>query len=165
METKLLFEEKQYFRQWWLLALLLGLFGFAMYGLVTQVFMGIIFGDKPMSNEGLILFALLQFVLTIFFFMQSLTTRIDDNGIHIKFWPYHRRWKFYPWEEIVSCEVKVYSPIMDYGGWGLRAGAYNVAGNVGMLLKFKSRPNLMIGTQKPDELKKALEKLGKFKIE
>ena len=161
--TTPLFLEKQRFRQWWILALLLGPACLIIYGLVTQVFMGITFGDKPMSNGGLIAVAVFQLIFTVLFFMQIMITRIDANGIHIKFKPYHRRWKFYPWHEIVDCDVKVYSPMLEYGGWGLRAGAYNVSGKVGMLIKFKSRSSLMIGTQKPDELKKVLEALGKLK--
>lgn len=158
-----LFLEKQRFRQWWILALIIGPTCLILYGLVTQVFMGITFGSKPMSNEGLIVLAVFELIFPVLFFMQVMITRIDTDGIYLKFKPYHRKWKFYSWQEIIDCEVKVYSPMLDYGGWGLRGGAYNVAGNVGVLLKFKDRPSLMIGTQKPDELKAVLEKMGKLK--
>jgi hypothetical protein len=44
----------------------------------------------------------------------------------------------------------------------LRMGAYNVSGNMGLLLIFKRSTSLMIGTQKHEEMKAALQKLNKL---
>lgn len=163
MENKPHFFEKQYFKQWWVWLLMIGLNVLFLYGVVTQVFMGITFGDKPMSDIGLIVFAVVFIAFTSFFFLQHLVTKIDDRGIYVKFWPYHKKWRLYTWEQIGSCELKTYNSLVEYGGWGLRQGAYNVSGNQGLLLKFKSgKPNLMIGTQKPEEIKIVLKKLNQL---
>jgi hypothetical protein len=162
MENEPLFFEKQYFRQWWVWAIVLGLNGLTLFGLVSQVFLGHIFGDKPMSNEGLIATFIFQTALTIFILTQHLATKIDGEGVHIRFTPYHRKWKLYTWDEIAACQVKQYNPISEYGGWGLRMGAYNVSGNMGLLLIFKRSTSLMIGTQKHEEMKAALQKLNKL---
>ena len=59
--------------------------------------------------------------------------------------------------------ARPYSPIGDYGGWGLRglAGnkAYNVWGSEGLQLVFKSGNRLLLGTQHPAELREALRGL------
>jgi hypothetical protein len=58
-------------------------------------------------------------------------------------------------------EVITYRPIIDYGGWGVRFGrkgmAYNVSGNIGLLISRKNGKTILIGTQKPDEMKEKLE--------
>lgn len=161
MDKQILFYEKQYFKQWWLYALLLSLNGMFIYACITQVGMGLIFGDKPMSNTGLIVTTIAFIAFTVVFLRQHLATEIDAEGIHIKFWPYHRKWRFYAWGDIASCEVKQYKPLSEYGGWGLRFGAYNVSGNKGMLIRFKLYDNLLIGTQKPEELNEVIAKLNK----
>ena len=161
MEIRPLFSEKQYFRQWWLYVLLFSINGMFVYACITQIGMGITFGDKPMGNTGLIVTTIVFTVFTVLFLRQHLATKIDETGIYIKFWPYHRTWRFYAWDDIASCEVKQYKPISEYGGWGLRFGAYNVSGNKGMLIKFRQYDNLMIGTQKPEELKQLLKQLNK----
>lgn len=161
--SRILFSETHYFRQWWLLGLVLGLNGFILFGLVSQVFLGQVFGDKPMSNTGLVFVAILQTAFTLFILLQRLSVKIDEEGVHLRFWPYHMQWKLYRWENISSCEVKKYNPVSEYGGWGLCAGAYNVSGNMGLLLTFNDgRFSQMIGTKEPEKIKLVLEKLGKI---
>ena len=61
-------------------------------------------------------------------------------------------------------EIITYSPIRDYGGWGVRLSlngkAFNVRGDKGLKLYFDYRKPLLIGTQKPEELQKCLEQLN-----
>ena len=52
--------------------------------------------------------------------------------------------------------------MMDYGGWGIKGNSYTVAGRMGMHVRFKDRYSQMVGTQKPDELKRVLEQYGKL---
>jgi hypothetical protein len=162
MEDQSLFYEKQRFTQWWLWAFFLVMNGLFMYGSFQQLVVGVTFGDNPMNNAGLLIVTLFFIVFTVFFWLQAMETKVDASGIHLKFFPYHRTWKFYPWEDIAGCEVKKYSPVFDYGGWGLRNGAYNVSGNKGLLLQFKNGPKLMIGTQKPEALRTVLQQTGKL---
>jgi len=158
-----LFTEKQYFRQWWIWILLFGLNGITVFGAVSQTIFGHTFGDKPMSNLGIIIFTFVFAVFMIFFLSQNLSTKIDERGIYIKFFPYHKRWRLYTWEQIASCELKRYKPMSEYGGWGVKPGVYSMSGNEGLLLKFTSgKPNLMIGTRKPEEVRIVLEKLNKL---
>ncbi|MGI4862562.1 MAG: hypothetical protein ACRYFZ_01470 [Janthinobacterium lividum] len=55
---------------------------------------------------------------------------------------------------------RTYSPLGDYGGWGIRGLpsnlAYNVWGQAGLQLIFQSGNKLLLGTQQPEELRKVL---------
>lgn len=100
-------------------------------------------------------------ILPIFFF--KLTTRIDEKGIHYRFFPLHRKTKTILWNEIRSASVRKYDAISEYGGWGLKGflnrkkgKAVNVKGDLGIQLEFKAGKKLLIGTQKEDEAKNVL---------
>lgn len=163
MKSPVLFAEKQRFTQWWSILLLLGMNGFFLYGLFFQVYLGETISDIPLDDDFFILGFVLFLAFTIFFFSQVLITTIDDKGIYIKLRSFRKEEKFYPWQEILNCDVDTYSPMTDYGGWGMLDDVFNASGNQSMLLKFKKKRNIMVGTQKPEELKKALAKAGKLK--
>ena len=93
----------------------------------------------------------------------NLQTTINENGIMIKFYPFHRKQKVFNWEDIAHIELLKYSPLFEYGGWGIRGlgddKAYNVRGNTGLKIFFKNKNKILIGTQKPDELRDFIENL------
>jgi hypothetical protein len=157
--TKILFEEKQSFRQLWLWMVLLTINGILVYGMFQQFVLHIPFGNNPMSNNGYILTVIFIMVFNAFFFMLQLRTRIDEEGIFIRFFPIHRKYKSYLWTSICKAYIREYKPIREYGGWGLRLGAYNVSGNKGLQLEFKNGDKLLIGTNKPDELNAVIQQL------
>ena len=82
--------------------------------------------------------------------------------------PFHFKEKFYDWDSLSACYVRTYSPLLEYGGWGIKYGfggqglVYNVSGNVGLQLKFKVGEPLLIGTQKGEEIKALLAELGRL---
>lgn len=169
MDNEILYSEKQWFKQWWLWLILLGVNGLFLFGVYTQVIGGQQFGDKPMSNTGLIIATGLTFALTILFVNFRLDTIIKKDGIYVRFFPFHLRFKHYAWDKLTKSFVRQYSPIAEYGGWGLRLGffaqgkAYNVWGDKGLQLEFTDGKKLLIGTNKPDELKRTLDSIGQLK--
>lgn len=165
------FNEVQRFNQLWIWIILIGsglfvtgLFG---YGLISQVFLGIQFGDSPMSNIGLIFAFMVTFLffsgIIILFRAFRLITKIDKFGIEFRFIPFQSKFKSIPWSEIERYEVRKYKPILEFGGWGIKYGfnnrAYNVSGNMGLQLYLKNGKKFLIGTQKDFELKEFLLKL------
>ena len=58
-----------------------------------------------------------------------------------------------------------YSPLKEYGGWGIKFGfkgkAYNVSGNKGVKIFLKNGLNIMFGSQKHKDLAKALKSVRK----
>ena len=61
MNNKIEFKEKQKFTQWWIWLILIGLGAIAVYGFIQQIVFGVEFGNKPMSNVGIIIFTLFVF--------------------------------------------------------------------------------------------------------
>ncbi|NOR44767.1 MAG: hypothetical protein GQ534_04205 [Candidatus Delongbacteria bacterium] len=167
-EFKTIYTETQQFRQlWiWILVLVTGIssVGVFTYGFYEQIILGQTFGNKPMSDNALIIsfvLATIFFILLLFlFFHAKLTTMIADSGISYKFFPFHLSFHKITWDEIESYEVTTYRPIREYGGWGIRLGknkkAYNVSGSVGLSVQLKSGKKVLFGTQKEQELKEFL---------
>jgi hypothetical protein len=67
-----------------------------------------------------------------------------------------------PWSDIDQIYVREYSPLAEYGGWGIRYSrngrAYNVRGNKGIQISKKNGKRILLGTQHPDEVAIALRK-------
>ncbi len=169
MENEVLYSETQRFRQWWLWAILLGLDGHLAFGIYTQLIQGIPFGDKPVSDPLLIIVFVVILIITVSFYIYRLETTIRKDGVYIRFLPYMRKYKFYPFAKLSKVYVRKYSAIAEYGGWGFRhglggsGGAYNVSGNQGLQLQFTDYKKLLIGTRKPDEIANALRKIGQYR--
>lgn len=168
MQTKELFKETQRFTQWWLWALLLGVNGLFLYGLLRQILLEQQWGNNPLSTVWLFIIFGTTFFLTLLFRSFRLETRIKEDGIYVKFFPFHFNYKKYEWTTISKCYITQYSPIREYRGWGIRYGykrkAYNVSGNMGLQLEFTNGKKLLIGTNKAEELKEALNTMRDFKI-
>ena len=163
MQDKILFREKQKFTQWWLWVILLGVSLIFVGTFLMQIIGGTPLGDNPLSNEGYVIGLFIIALFLVFFYYLELETIIKPSGIYVRFFPFHFSFKHYPWDSIRKCCVKQYSPIGDFGGWGVRFSlfgkgtAYNVDGDYGLQLEFLTPKKLLIGTQKPQELTEALD--------
>ena len=152
LPPKMVFEEVQRFRQWWVWVILIGTTCIPIYGLYQQVYLNKPFGTSPNSDLGLLVFLLVMLFLNALFVGSFLRTRIDEQGIHMDFIPFVRR--HISWDKIAHVEVVKYGFV---GGWGIRLGSrygtvYNVSGNRGLAIKLKSGSGLVIGTQGSDAL-------------
>lgn len=94
----------------------------------------------------------------------KLVTEVHSDGIKVYFSPLHFPSKYLSWQEIESIYPRVYSPVADYGGWGIRYGksgsAYNIRGNQGVQLILKNGKKFLIGTQQPDDFIQAVKTAG-----
>ena len=151
------FNETQRFTQWWLWLILIGVWASMVYSFVTA---------PPQTNVAAFVSFGIGILLPLLFWQMKLTTRITEDGIYVRFFPFHFKEKFFPWETITSSYVRSYSPLMEYGGWGIKYSfkgnglVYNTAGNVGLQLYFKEGEPVLIGTQKGEEIKQVLASLG-----
>ena len=153
----------------WLLTLPLcvGLIGFFVWAIVEQLVWGRPVGNQPMSDLMLMilgpLFILLSVGLLWMMLVARLVTEVRDDGIYIRFYPFHRNFHGFLWEDIESFEARTYRPILEYGGWGIKYGsggkAYNVSGNRGLQLDLGGGRSgrVLIGSQCPEELAMAAE--------
>lgn len=147
----IVFNEKQRFAQWWLWVLLLGIASIFVCGIYTQLIMGITFGDKPMSDSGLLVVSIAYFVFVYCFLSLSLKTTINNEGIKYQYFPFVN--EQLKWSEIKKVEL------LNYGfvGWGIRykpqyGTIYNVSGNKGLAIELNNGKKVLIGTQKEEEL-------------
>ena len=164
-----IFKESQRFNQWWLI----------LIGLITVTIMGYSYA-KEFRDSGNILndelltsvvFSggniVLVFLLIIFIRLQ---TKIDEQGISYQFIPFHIKPRLIPWADLSACYVRKYSPISEFGGWGIRGlqrkgfwdfrkkgMAFNIKGDMGIQLIFKDGGKLLIGTQIPEKAEKTIQ--------
>jgi uncharacterized membrane protein len=162
-----LFTEKQYFRQPWLWLLLGSINVVLFYGVIQQVVFHHPFGNKPSSDDGLIIAAGVFLLVSILLAFVHLDTAIAVDGIYYRFWPFQFNAKKIPWEEVERAYVRQYNPLLEYGGWGLRLGifgkgpAFNISGNMGLQIHYTNGKKFLLGTQKPEELEAILRQLGR----
>ncbi len=147
------FKETQRFTQWWLWLILVGVWASMMYTFIQE---------PPETVVAYFVTISIGLGLPVLFRQMRLLTRITPQGIYVRFIPFHFKEQFYAWDSIESAKVRTYRPLLEYGGWGIKYGfngqgkVFNVAGNQGLQLVFKSGAKLLIGTQKPTEIQAAL---------
>jgi hypothetical protein len=150
------FSETQWFirRWWWIIVLLMA--GAVWIGYSSPQY-------NLKSRLMLSLPGVLVLLVAGLLALLRLEVRLDDEGVHYRYFPLLPRWRHWPWSEFKQVFARSYSPLGDYGGWGLRGisgnKAYNVWGKEGVQLIFKSNNRLLLGTQRPDELRTALRGL------
>ena len=157
------FNETQRFRQVWILIIII----LSIAGWGYAVISGLLENDavekQPASDLGLILTGIIPLLLIFLVFKLKLVSRIRNDGLYFQFKPLQLKEKHISPDDIISFEIRKYKPIAEYGGWGIRVGgkksgeAYNVSGNMGLQLYLKNNKKFLIGTQKPGEIRKAME--------
>lgn len=146
------YKEKQRFRQWWIWFILLLPSVGAVVGLAFEYK-----STAHISTESILGLAILLLV-GLALLLVRLDTRIEPSGISVRLFPFHLKYKRYAWAELESVHVRKYDPIGEFGGWGYRSwggkkgNAWNISGNKGIQLKFKSGRELLIGTLKPEQV-------------
>jgi hypothetical protein len=106
-------------------------------------------------------YVLIGLVLPLIFYLFELRIKVSKEGLHYQFFPFHLKAHIVKLEDIEKYKAMEYSPLTEYGGWGIKFGfkgkAYNVSGNKGVKIFLKNGLNIMFGSQKHNELAKALK--------
>ena len=174
-QYKILFSEEQRLsdspKKWIFILVYVLVFGALGYGMIEQLLLGKPWGNFSMSNSGLMFtFSLVVLIMsTIVSFQQriKLIVYIDKEGIHYRFPVFIRKEKLILKEQITGYDVGKYSPFK-YGTWSLSKGSfymmdrgisYKIKGNTGLRLYLADGRELLIGTQRPEAMKRAMKKL------
>ncbi|MFN7992174.1 MAG: hypothetical protein U0Q18_01140 [Bryobacteraceae bacterium] len=133
------------------------------YVIYRQQWMGRPLGDQPIA--GTLLWPALAVTgsVLVWFMRMRLITEARDDVLSIRFvslWPE----RSIEWNQIRSAKAVTYRPILDYGGWGVRWGeragvrgiVFNVSGNRGVRIDLNNGERVMLGSQVPDELVRAI---------
>ena len=150
------FHEIQKFKQWWLWLLIIGIGLLPFIGLYKQVIIGEQFGDNPMSNLKLALFAIAMLLFVSFFRMLTLKTDINKFEIKFSFFPFLS--KRIKWEDVKHSELINYG----FSGYGIHLAdqrvIYNTGGKIGLSLELNNGKKLVIGTKKEKQLEEFLQR-------
>lgn len=154
------FQEVQYFHQRWRLALLAGLVTVFLYGCYRQVVRGEPWGNQPVSNALLVMMTLALAALIYWLLKMHLVTEVRDREVYVHFMLFWKPRRL-PFSAILSVEPVTYRPIEQFGGRGIRRGrhgwAYTVSGDRGVQLTLAGGEQLLVGSQRPEELAAAIE--------
>lgn len=146
---------------WWVYVLL------ALMATTTAlVFLALGPGAKPTGGRlgGLTFFLLVGFAMpsVLVLGVLHMTTQVTPLSLCVWFgWiPTYRQ--SIPIASITSIEVVSYRPLADCGGWGIRRGrdgerVLNARGSRGVRLTLTDGSRLLIGSQRPEELARALD--------
>lgn len=157
------FREVQRFRQWFFYIPVLVVTGVIWWQFIEQVVLGNPQGAEPVPDW-------LAWLLTLIFgigfpvlaAIVRLITVVRPGELTVGLAPLRSR--RIALHDIHDAYAREYSPLREFGGWGIRVGrdgkAYNAYGNKGVQLTLTDGSHVLIGTQKPEELLDALRAAG-----
>lgn len=153
------FKETQRFDQWWMRIFLLIALAIAASPLVFDFDIQI--NSKTAMVSIIISMVIILSVFLGFWFLFKLETSMDQQGVSYRFFPFHMKPRTQNWSEIDTIQVRKYKPLREYGGWGYRITlrknkALTTKGNLGIQIVFKNGNELLLGTQRPEEARKAI---------
>lgn len=166
--NKLTFRETQRFKQWWVWAILIGVNGLVLVLLMIR-FQELLNGNGTLGEYAILSLGAFSLIApTVLILFIKLDTVIDNDGIAVRLYPFHIRYRFYGRDEVDTCTVREYKPISEYGGWGLRGSsrnrAFNISGNKGIHFVLKNGHKVLIGTNAPNEAAAVLAALNWQKV-
>jgi Family of unknown function (DUF6141) len=162
--TTPMFREVQRFRHWffWLPILIVTVVIWYQFGL--QIIVGRPPGTEPIPDwAAWVLTLIFGIGFPIFAAIVRLVTEVRPGTLSIRLVPFRAR--AISTGEIKSAEAREYSPMGEFGGWGIRLGrdggrAYNAYGTRGVQLVLSEGKRVLVGTQREDELIAALRLAG-----
>ncbi len=142
------------------------------YWFVRLFYSGKIVTSAFFLDSGFIVITTLFFIaLTIVVILNSISrlrTKIKKDFIYVNYYPYKRKWEKIGVSGILSYKIRKYSPYREYSGYGVRDSqrkgkAYIISGNTGLQLYLKDGERILIGTQKIQAIRHAMDKVMKEK--
>lgn len=168
---RIFFEETQTYRQAaWMLMIVISssvfIGGLFIYGIYVQLILGEPWGDKPMTNAGLILSSV--FTISIVGFVVWLILNIK---VEVKISDVEIRYRFYPFQDWVALspnEIKHYEikrlgfferGSSGYRGFLTKQKRFILKGRDALKIQTTGGQSVVIGTQSPEPLAWAMNKL------
>ncbi len=161
------FYEVQYMRHPALLAVVGVIAALMWISFVQQIIYGVPFGTNPAPDWVMWLFVLLFGVgLPVLIYAAHLETVVQGGALIFRYVPFHLAWRVVPCTSIVRAEAEDYSPLREFGGWGIRFGrrgrAYSASGNRGVRIECRNGDRFLLGSGRAAELARYIgECIGK----
>ena len=151
----LFYEQQGFLRPWWGILVVTALLLFATTTIIA-------ISSRHLEYQVLKWVLLtVPILLFLLFIWLKLETSLDIHGISYRMRPF--KWHYLPWSDVQRAYLKEYSPISEFGGWGIKGYsrknmAFNVSGNQGLQLELTDGRRILLGTQQPEKLRHALER-------
>ena len=160
MEGIIFREEQKMATVWWLTLIIAAITGLMWYGFIQQIILGRPFGTNPGPDWSMwLLWVVFGIGFPIVWAMIRLIVEVRDDYLLIRYYPFTTRKVSFV--DIKRAEARTYSPLREYGGWGVRGWgkkmAYNVSGNKGVEVELQDGQTIMIGSQRSEELALVLD--------
>jgi hypothetical protein len=133
------------------------------YSFIYQILLGNQFGSKPASDATVIVFWVILGVAFPLILLKwtKLIVEVHEDGLYIRFMPFHLQYKKFLYKDIKDCKSIKFSPLTRFGGWGFRVNfkgetGYISSGKQGIELTLKYQ-TVVISATNPDELIKAMD--------
>jgi len=162
MSDVLLYRENQKWRDvWWVMALVFGLAALQWWIFFTQIVRGVQVGNNPGSDAlVIIIWMIFGVAFPVFFLWLHMVVEVRPGLVLIQYRPFISRRILL--REIAHVEIRVYRPLGEFGGWGIRGWgdrvAYNVSGDTGVELTLVDGRSILIGSKRAAELAGAIYK-------
>lgn len=148
----ILFKENQKFNQKWLWIIL-------FLAAITPILILILDEGFKLATTNFVLISMMLLPLFLIYFTE-LRVEISRESLKYQFYPFHLKVYEIKHDEIETYDQITYSPLKDYGGWGINhtvnGSAYNISGNKGVKMILKNGKKILFGSQKAKEFYEAL---------
>ena len=147
-------EKKKYNQKWlWIILFFLAIIPISL----------LVFGkDFKLGASGGYIGVTVMLLPIILISLAELRVEVSEDSLKYQFFPFHIKVYEIRFADIDSFTELIYSPLKDYGGWGIKNSfsgiAYNVSGNKGVKIFLKNGKKVLFGTQKPHKFFEALNK-------
>ncbi len=132
--------------------------------------------DTANENERIVLITATIFLIlfTIGFVSNfsrlKMITKITERGIQVSYPPILRKGRIIARGDVQRFEIRQYNPLIEFGGWGIKTrgrpfrrrqygSTLTAYGRSGLQLYLRNGKKLLIGTQRPQALRHAVEKM------
>ena len=127
---------------------------------IWQVGLGHPWGKQPMSNARIVGWTIFLWLIYFRLITVKLITDVLPGELSVAMRGLWRSYRI-SLAAVQSVRIVAYDPVADWGGYGVRSTARGKAfiagGNKGVELALKKGGVVLVGTQRPDELARALE--------
>ena len=166
------FREVQMFGKWvWGVAALTGVI---VVLVVVSVILALADSEENLGARGVLvlsagaLVVATTVVIDVLLIKSRLETEVRDDGVYVRFFPFHLSFRKIRLGNVVKVEARTYRPIREYGGWGIRwarrGRAYNMSGHVGVRVDCANGRHVLIGSRRAEELAAAIDRVRRNTI-
>jgi hypothetical protein len=158
MKERVLYEERSGWARWVHPLILLTLVAAVIP--LTELVKGNIgdgAGEMPPWAAALSFLVGVGIPVGIYSLMGQLRTRVMSDRLDIRWGYLEVIKKSIPLHDVKTADAVSYSPIGEFGGWGIRMGgkkkrAWTISGNRALLLHLKDGTRFYLGSEKPERL-------------